>query len=143
MSNGKMNHNHAPQAAPKMNAAQLPTMRCIACNNFTFNSSFVIKRVSALISPSGKETMAPIQIFTCVACGTLLPSPGDNLDFIADVRDEDLATDEFVAPDPEVEPEFPFEDEEHPAQVEELVGADAPDLTDEDVPPLKSNLIIL
>ena len=70
-----------------LNAAKLPTMTC-RCGNFTFQASFVLKRISALLSPTGKETMAPIQVFTCTHCGTILPVGGDDsLDFISDLRD--------------------------------------------------------
>lgn len=69
--------------------SQLPTMKCIRCGNFTFNASYVIKRISALISPTGKETAAPIQVFTCTACSTILPMGGDSsLDFLSDIREE-------------------------------------------------------
>lgn len=72
-----------------VDASKLPTLKCIRCGNFTFSASYVIKKISALISPSGKETVAPIQVFTCTACATILPlGNGDELDFIKDVMEE-------------------------------------------------------
>lgn len=88
-----------PQAQLNIDPAKLPTMRCIRCGNFTFNASFVIKKISALISPSGKETAAPIQVFTCTQCATILPMGGeDSLDFLSDLTEE---------PQAEQEPEQP------------------------------------
>lgn len=42
---------------------------CEECKNETFRQTFVIKRISALVSPEGKETFVPIPLFTCDACG--------------------------------------------------------------------------
>ena len=39
------------------------------CDNQTFSPTFIIKRISALMSPTGKESLAPIQIFKCDVCG--------------------------------------------------------------------------
>ena len=41
---------------------------CEECQNNHFVPAFVIKQVSALISPTGKETMIPIQVFKCDKC---------------------------------------------------------------------------
>jgi len=72
-----------------LDASNLPTMRCAHCGNFTFTASYVIKKISALISPSGKETIAPIQVFTCTACAAILPIGGnDSLDFLKDIKEE-------------------------------------------------------
>ena len=39
------------------------------CKNETFEPAFIIKHLSALVSPSGQETMMPIQLFKCSKCG--------------------------------------------------------------------------
>ena len=72
----------------KLDASQLPTLRCINCGNYTFEASYVIKKVSALVSPTGKETVAPIQVFTCTSCASILPVGDNNMDFLSDVREE-------------------------------------------------------
>jgi len=64
------------QADVKLNVAELPTVKC-ECGNVTFHASFILKKVSALISPSGKETTAPIQVFSCVKCNKLMPMADD------------------------------------------------------------------
>lgn len=91
--------NKIPEPQINLDVASLPTMTCIRCGNFTFNSSFVIKKISAIISPTGKETAAPIQVFTCVACGTILPLGGEeSLDFISDLKSQQPAQEEHEPP---------------------------------------------
>jgi len=43
-------------------------IKCDECGNETFVPAFVIKHISALMSPTGKETMVPIQLFKCSKC---------------------------------------------------------------------------
>lgn len=42
---------------------------CSECESRHFVQAFIIKRISPIISPTGKEIMAPIQIFACKKCG--------------------------------------------------------------------------
>ena len=42
---------------------------CESCGNDTFVQVFKMRKLSALLSPAGKETMIPIQIFACHKCG--------------------------------------------------------------------------
>ena len=42
---------------------------CEACKNDTFHHVFKMRKLSALLSPTGEETMIPIQVFACVKCG--------------------------------------------------------------------------
>jgi len=54
---------------------------CDNCGNYTFVQVMMMKRLSALMSPTGQEAIIPIQTFACNACGWLnkefLPA-GDN-----------------------------------------------------------------
>jgi|ETNvirenome_6_85_1030632.scaffolds.fasta_scaffold04287_3 hypothetical protein len=43
----------------------------VICNSALFNVAYVVKRISALASPTGKEVLYPIQVYTCSACGTI------------------------------------------------------------------------
>ena len=49
------------------------TMKCQACGNTVFIQGYVIKKISAIVSPTGKEVIAPIQVFNCGNCGEMLP----------------------------------------------------------------------
>ena len=56
---------------PKMPPIDLSTAKnvvCEACENDTFSEVIMIKRLSAVMSPTGKEVMAPIKTFQCSKC---------------------------------------------------------------------------
>lgn len=44
------------------------TLVCEACSNKTFTNVFIIKQISALVSPTGQEINAPIPTFACTKC---------------------------------------------------------------------------
>ena len=42
---------------------------CEKCDNDTFVQVFKMRKLSALLSPAGKETIIPINVFACNKCG--------------------------------------------------------------------------
>ena len=48
------------------------TMKCAQCGNTIFIQGYVIKKISAIMSPTGEEVIAPVQVFNCGNCGTIL-----------------------------------------------------------------------
>jgi uncharacterized Zn finger protein len=42
---------------------------CENCGNYTFQEVALMKRLSPLVSPTGKEAIVPIPTFACIACG--------------------------------------------------------------------------
>tara|TARA_Y100001937_G_scaffold107696_1_gene150602 strand:+ start:49 stop:261 length:213 start_codon:yes stop_codon:yes gene_type:complete len=48
--------------------SNVDNIKCNECDNETFVPAFIIKQVSALMSPTGKETLVPIQLFKCSKC---------------------------------------------------------------------------
>ena len=42
---------------------------CEKCENGTFIQVFQMRKLSALLSPTGQPTMIPIQVFACAKCG--------------------------------------------------------------------------
>ena len=46
---------------------------CEKCENNTFVQVYRMRKLSALLSPSGKETMIPMQVFACAKCGHINP----------------------------------------------------------------------
>tara|TARA_R100000234_G_scaffold18469_1_gene10301 strand:+ start:5108 stop:5326 length:219 start_codon:yes stop_codon:yes gene_type:complete len=42
---------------------------CDECGNSHFEPAFLMKRVSALVSPTGQEALIPVQTFQCNKCG--------------------------------------------------------------------------
>ena len=41
---------------------------CESCGNNTFVQVYQMRKLSALLSPTGQEAMIPIQVFACVEC---------------------------------------------------------------------------
>ena len=61
---------------PKQDGLQIDisktdTIKCQECGNASFIQAFFLKKVSALVSPTGKEAVIPIQVFSCGNCGTI------------------------------------------------------------------------
>ena len=62
-----------PQQQVKIDLSDADTMKCQKCGNTIFIQGYVIKRISAIVSPTGEEVIAPVQVFNCGNCGTMLP----------------------------------------------------------------------
>jgi len=45
------------------------TLTCEDCDNRLFIQSFVIKRLSAIVSPTGEDAIIPVQVYSCGNCG--------------------------------------------------------------------------
>ena len=60
-----------PPQQPQFNfdIAQAEDVTCERCENYTFEQVMLMKKVSALVSPTGKEAVVPIPTFACNACG--------------------------------------------------------------------------
>jgi DNA-directed RNA polymerase subunit RPC12/RpoP len=44
-------------------------VKCDDCGNASFIQAFFLRRLSALMSPTGQEALIPIQIYSCGNCG--------------------------------------------------------------------------
>ena len=70
------------QTQVKVDLKQADTIKCKNCGNYLFIQSFVLKKLSALVSPTGQETLIPVQVYSCGNCGTvaegMLESTGVN-----------------------------------------------------------------
>ncbi|MCK9430138.1 MAG: hypothetical protein M0R17_09060 [Candidatus Omnitrophica bacterium] len=42
---------------------------CEECGNKYFTDAMQIKKLSALLSPNGQDSLIPIQVFICTKCG--------------------------------------------------------------------------
>lgn len=60
-----------PPMNPQLNVdlSKADDVVCERCGNYTFTQVMLMKRMSALISPTGKEAIVPIPTFSCNACG--------------------------------------------------------------------------
>ena len=48
---------------------QADTIKCSDCNNYLFITSFILKKLSAIVSPNGQEALIPVQVYSCGNCG--------------------------------------------------------------------------
>ncbi len=62
-----------PQQQVQIDLSDADTMKCQKCENPVFIQGYIIKKISAIVSPTGKEVIAPIQVFNCGNCGEMLP----------------------------------------------------------------------
>ena len=44
-------------------------IKCEACGCSTFKQTLLLRKMSALVSPNGQETIIPMQVFACEKCG--------------------------------------------------------------------------
>ena len=62
-----MNNPQQPQM--NIDMSQTTAEVCESCENETFIQVYQMRRLSALLSPAGQESMIPIQVFACAKCG--------------------------------------------------------------------------
>ena len=59
------------QPGLQIDISKTDTIVCDECGNASFIQAFFLKKVSALVSPTGKEAIVPIQVFSCGNCGAI------------------------------------------------------------------------
>lgn len=42
---------------------------CESCGKEAFQEAVILRKISALLSPTGKEGFVPVQVFACISCG--------------------------------------------------------------------------
>jgi hypothetical protein len=62
-----------PQPVPdrvqiNLKPSELDDVTCDKCGNYTFQRVVLIKRLSPLQSPTGKEAHVPVEVFSCAVC---------------------------------------------------------------------------
>jgi len=58
-----------PNTKTKIDASDLDDIICDECGGKIFRQASMFKRLSALLSPTGKEQIVPIPVFRCDDCG--------------------------------------------------------------------------
>jgi len=67
-----MSHpNPAPPKQVELDISKADTIQCEDCGNASFIPAFFLKKISALMSPTGKEAIVPIQVYSCGNCGVV------------------------------------------------------------------------
>ena len=62
-----MNNPQQPQM--NIDFSQTTAETCEKCCNDTFVQVYQMRKLSALLSPTGQEAMIPVQVFACAKCG--------------------------------------------------------------------------
>ena len=57
------------QMQEQIDISKTSAVKCEKCENPTFKQSLLIRKMSALVSPNGQETLVPVQVFACEKCG--------------------------------------------------------------------------
>ena len=57
------------QTQVQVDLSDADTMKCEDCGNSVFIPAYFIKRLSPIVSPTGKEALIPIQVYSCGNCG--------------------------------------------------------------------------
>ena len=65
--------NREQPGLPNIDFSQTTAEVCDKCGNDTFTQVLKMRKLSALLSPTGQETMIPIQTFVCTKCGHINP----------------------------------------------------------------------
>ena len=60
-----------PQGQQQIDISKADTITCDDCGNASFIQAFFLKKISALMSPTGKEAIIPMQVFSCGNCGAI------------------------------------------------------------------------
>ena len=58
----------APQQ-PEIDMSKTNEINCEVCLNDTFEQTLMLRKLSALVSPTNQETIVPVQVFDCKKCG--------------------------------------------------------------------------
>ena len=56
------------QDLSNLDLSKAKTMNCEKCENPTFKQTLMLHKLSALLSPSGQETIVPAAVFACEKC---------------------------------------------------------------------------
>ena len=48
--------------------SKMETMKCEQCESSLFSVAYIIKRISAIMSPTGEESIIPVQVYSCDGC---------------------------------------------------------------------------
>ena len=60
-----------PQKQVQIDISKADTITCDDCGNASFIQAFFLKKISALMSPTGKEAVVPMQVFSCSNCSKI------------------------------------------------------------------------
>ena len=57
------------QMQEQIDFSKTSEIKCEKCGNCTFKQTLLRRKMSALVSPNGQETIIPMAVFACEKCG--------------------------------------------------------------------------
>ena len=57
------------QMQEQIDFSKTTEIKCESCGGSTFKQTLLLRKMSALVSPNGQETIIPMQVFACEKCG--------------------------------------------------------------------------
>ncbi len=57
------------QMQEQIDISKTTQIKCEKCENSTFKQTLLIRKLSAIVSPNGQETIIPVAVFACEKCG--------------------------------------------------------------------------
>ena len=61
--------NQKGQMEEQIDFSKTTEIKCEACGGQTFKQTLLMRKMSALVSPNGQETIIPMAVFACEKCG--------------------------------------------------------------------------
>jgi len=58
-----------PQQQQEIDFSKTSEIKCEVCLNDTFEQTLLLRKLSALVSPTNQETIVPMAVFACQKCG--------------------------------------------------------------------------
>lgn len=65
-------NNQPNQPHINLNLNDAEDMKCPKCENLFFQPLLRIKKISALLSPTGQEAVVPVQVLACSDCNAVV-----------------------------------------------------------------------
>ena len=56
------------QMQEQLDLSKTTQIQCEACGGSTFKQTLLMRKMSALVSPNGQETIIPMAVFACEKC---------------------------------------------------------------------------
>ena len=69
MTTFKGNFGEPDEPQQQIDITKTSAVKCDKCENPTFKQSLMLRKLSAIVSPTGEETLVPVQVFACEKCG--------------------------------------------------------------------------
>ena len=59
------------QMQEQIDFSKTTEIQCESCEGKTFKQTLLMRKMSALVSPNGQETIIPMAVFACEKCGNV------------------------------------------------------------------------